>query len=212
MIQDKNEKFDYLFKIVIVGDASVGKTNIISRLAKNEFNTNSKPTIGVDFATKIFKFENSLVKIQLWDTAGQERYHAIVSAYYRGSAGAVIVYDLTNEKSFENIRTIWLKNLRSVSDENLPIMILGNKKDLKDEIAVKKNEGEELAFGEKTAFFETSALSGDNINLAFEMFVKQIYEKEKMKEIQRGKKSLDGNNLKTKEVLKKPKKNNWWCC
>lgn len=210
MIKETNEKFDYLFKIVIIGDASVGKSNIISRLVKNEFIQNAKPTIGVDFATKTYKFDNSVVKIQIWDTAGQERYHAIVSAYYRGSAGAVIVYDVTNQKSFENIRTIWLKNLRSVSDTSFPIMILGNKNDLQKEKVVSIQAGEELAMAEKMAFFETSALSGDNISTAFEQFVKQIYENEKTKEIEKYNKKFDGSKLKSNEMKAKKKSN--WCC
>lgn len=211
MIKETNEKFDYLFKIVIIGDSSVGKSNIISRLVKNEFSQSTKPTIGVDFATKTFKFDKSLVKIQLWDTAGQERYHAIVSAYYRGSSGAVIAYDVTNQKSFENIRTIWLKNLRSVCDESLPLMILGNKNDLEKERVVSKLAGEELAMSERLAFFETSALSGDNINAAFETFIRQIYEREKKKELENSKKTLDGNKLKTKEVIKKKNKKSSCC-
>lgn len=213
MNQEANEKFDYLFKIVIIGDASVGKSKIISRLVKNEFTQESKPTIGVDFATKTFKFDNSTVKIQIWDTAGQERYHAIVSAYYRGSSGAVIVYDVTNTKSFENIRTIWMKNLRNVSEENLPLMILGNKKDLKEEVAVSRQSGEDLSISENTLFFETSALldeGNENINYAFRLFIKEIYEKEKSKEMQNGKKSLDSSKIKSKEVLMK--KRRFFCC
>lgn len=211
MIQSGEEKFDYLFKIVIVGDSNVGKSNIISRLVKNEFNMNEKATIGVDFSTKIYKFENALVKVLLWDTAGQERYHALVSAYYRGSAGAVIVYDLTDERSFENISTIWLKNIRNVTNDDIPLMILGNKSDLKDQIAVPKQKGEDLAMAQKSAFFETSALSGDNITTAFELFVKQIYDRERTKESTKSKRSISESGLKIKNVMEK-KKSSGWCC
>jgi Ras-related protein Rab-11A len=211
MIKETSEKFDYLFKIVIIGDSSVGKSNIISRLVKNEFSQTTKPTIGVDFATKTFTFDKEQVKIQLWDTAGQERYHAIVSAYYRGSSGAIIVYDVTNQKSFENIRTIWMKNLRNVCDENLPLMILGNKNDLEKDRAVSKLSGDELAMSEKLAFFETSALSGDNINSAFEIFTRKIYDREKKKELENGKKTLDSNNLKSKEIISEKKKKSSCC-
>lgn len=98
------EIYDFIFKIVLIGDSGVGKSNLISRYTRNEFNLVSKATIGVEFATKTMTFENGQVaKAQIWDTAGQERYRAITSSYYRGALGALIVYDITNQKSFESI-------------------------------------------------------------------------------------------------------------
>lgn len=211
MNDEVQERFDYLFKIVIIGDSNVGKTNIISRLVKDEFTENSKSTIGVDFATKTFKFGNASIKVQLWDTAGQERYHALVSAYYRGSSGAVIVYDVTNKASFEHACTTWLSNLESSINESIPKMLLGNKIDLSDQIAVTRSEGQKASLERNMAFFETSALSGDNINIAFESFIKKIYEKEKTKEMTTGKKLLDQSKI-GKEKLDIHKKKKRSCC
>lgn len=212
------ERFDYLFKIVMIGDTNVGKTNIISRLINNEFIHNSKATIGVDFATKTFQIDDSLIKVQIWDTAGQERYHALVSAYYRGSSGAVLVYDATRKPTLENIKTSWLKNLRSVCDDSIPLMLLGNKLDLCENNGSDSNlnkeipeeEGRQMAFAEGMSFFETSALSGKNINVAFESFVRKIYEHQKEKELMSSKKMLDESKIKAQSLDTKKKKRS--CC
>lgn len=210
MKDEAQERFDYLFKIVVIGDANVGKTNIISRLVRDEFIEHSKSTIGVDFATKTFKFGNSTIKVQLWDTAGQERYHALISAYYRGSSGAVIVYDVTKKTSFEHSYTSWLNNLESSTKESIPKMLLGNKIDLHDQVEVSRAEGERVALERNMAFFETSALSGDNIHIAFETFVKQIFEKETTKEIDNGKRLLDESKVKRSSLSSKKRKSS--CC
>lgn len=214
------ERFDYLFKIVMVGDTNVGKTNIISRLINDEFIHNSKATIGVDFATKTFQIDDALVKVQIWDTAGQERYHALVSAYYRGSSGAVLVYDATRKSTLENIKTSWLKNLRSTCEEKMPMMLLGNKVDLCEangsssnntiDKEISEEEGRKAAFSEGMAFFETSALSGKNIQIAFESFVRKIYEDQKERELKNSKKILDESKIKAQSLDVKKKKKS--CC
>lgn len=209
---ETQEKFDYLFKIVIIGDANVGKTNVISRLVNDEFLEHSKSTIGVDFATKTFKFGDVCVKVQLWDTAGQERYHALISAYYRGSAGAVIVYDVTNRGSFEHSCTSWLNNLESATKEHVPKMLLGNKIDLRDKISVPRPEGERAALDKNMSFFETSALSGDNVHIAFETFVKKIYEKEKTKEVVTNRRQLDDEKVKKSMLGASTGKKKKSCC
>jgi len=107
----KQEEFDYLFKIVMIGDSGVGKSNLLSRFVDNSFNMDSKPTIGVEFATKTTNIEGKSIKNQIWDTAGQERFRAITNAYYRGAVGAIIVFDLTKSKSFENVQK-WLAELK----------------------------------------------------------------------------------------------------
>ena len=95
--------YDMIFKIVLIGDTSVGKTNILSKYLTDEFDPESKATVGVEFGTKNFKIENNIVKVQIWDTAGQERYRSITNAYYKGAKGALLVYDITNKKSFDNL-------------------------------------------------------------------------------------------------------------
>ncbi|KAK8601630.1 hypothetical protein V6N12_051459 [Hibiscus sabdariffa] len=99
-----DHEYDYLFKIVLIGDSGVGKSNILSRFTRNEFCLESKSTIGVEFATRTLQVEGKTVKAQIWDTAGQERYRAITSAYYRGAVGALIVYDITKRQSFDNVQ------------------------------------------------------------------------------------------------------------
>jgi len=212
MKDESQDKFDYLFKIVIIGDANVGKTNVISRLVNDEFLKHSKSTIGVDFATKTFKFGNSSIKVQLWDTAGQERYHALISAYYRGSAGAVIVYDVTNRASFEHSYTSWLNNLESATKEQIPKMLLGNKSDLSDQVEVQRKDGERAALDKNMSFFETSALTGDNVQVAFETFVKRLYEKEAAKEIVTNRRLLDEDKVKKSILGGSRSKNRRSCC
>lgn len=107
----EQEEYDYLFKIVLIGDSGVGKSNLLSRFTKNEFNLESKATIGVEFAAKTFTLESGQsVKAQIWDTAGQERYRAITNTYYRGAVGALLVYDITKQKTFESVER-WLQEL-----------------------------------------------------------------------------------------------------
>ncbi|KAK8524500.1 hypothetical protein V6N12_029365 [Hibiscus sabdariffa] len=98
-----DDDYDYLFKVVLIGDSGVGKSNLLSRFTKNEFSLESKSTIGVEFATRSIRVDDKVVKAQIWDTAGQERYRAITSAYYRGAVGALLVYDVTRHVTFENV-------------------------------------------------------------------------------------------------------------
>eukprot|EP01126_Amoeba_proteus_P017307 TRINITY_DN1827_c0_g2_i2.p1 TRINITY_DN1827_c0_g2~~TRINITY_DN1827_c0_g2_i2.p1 ORF type:complete len:135 (+),score=19.38 TRINITY_DN1827_c0_g2_i2:75-479(+) len=121
-----SEAYDLLFKIVLVGDSSVGKSNLLSRFTKNEFYEETKSTIGVEFAVKNVRLREKIVKAQIWDTAGQERYRAITSAYYRSAVGAMLVYDLVQKESFDNIER-WLAELRQHADSNIEIMLVGNK-------------------------------------------------------------------------------------
>jgi Ras-related protein Rab-11A len=208
----RKDDFNYLFKIVLIGDTAVGKTNLLSKLTKNEFAEDSKATIGVEFGTMTFKIENDTVKAQIWDTAGQERYQAIVQAYYRGTAGAVIVYDITNKGSLKKATTLWLKQLRDFSPREIPILLVGNKKDLVDRRAVETKEGEEAALLNNLAFFETSALTGENVRDAFYELVKLIYDKTKSEKVPFRKKELldaDGKAEKLKEL--RPRKKSGCC-
>ena len=124
------EEYDFLYKIVLVGDSNVGKTNLISRYIKNTLPKNSNPTIGVEFATRVVSLRSGgTVKAQIWDTAGQERYYAIVSAHYRRAIGALLVYDITNIKSFLNAKK-WIQELKSKAEPDIVIMLVGNKIDL----------------------------------------------------------------------------------
>eukprot|EP00043_Microstomoeca_roanoka_P000711 m.28685 g.28685 ORF g.28685 m.28685 type:complete len:211 (-) comp10467_c0_seq1:112-744(-) len=168
------EEYDFLFKIVLIGDSGVGKSNLLSRFTRNEFNLESKSTIGVEFATRSIEVDGKTIKAQIWDTAGQERYRAITSAYYRGAVGALLVYDIAKHASYENVLR-WLKELRDHADSNIVIMLVGNKSDLKHLRAVPKEEATKFAEEHDLSFIETSALDSTNVEEAFKNILTSIY-------------------------------------
>lgn len=165
---------EYLYKIVVTGDSAVGKSNLMSRYARNEFDLHSKATIGVEFQTQIVEIEGKEVKVQIWDTAGQERFRAVTSAYYRGAVGALVVYDITRRSTFDNIGR-WLDELKTHSDTTVATMLVGNKCDLENIRDVSVEEGKSLAQAEGLFFMETSALDSTNVEAAFEVVVREIY-------------------------------------
>ncbi|KAI4298934.1 hypothetical protein L6164_032440 [Bauhinia variegata] len=169
-----DEEYDYLFKVVLIGDSGVGKSNLLSRFTRNEFCLESKSTIGVEFATRTLQVEGRTIKAQIWDTAGQERYRAITSAYYRGALGALLVYDVTKPTTFENVSR-WLKELRDHADANIVIMLIGNKTDLKHLRAVATEDAQSYAEKEGLSFIETSALEATNVEKAFQTILGEIY-------------------------------------
>ncbi|CDS07587.1 hypothetical protein LRAMOSA01536 [Lichtheimia ramosa] len=170
-----DDEYDYLFKLVLIGDSGVGKSNLLSRFTTNEFNLESKSTIGVEFATKNIQIDNHTIKAQIWDTSGQERYRAITGAYYRGAVGALVVYDITRQQSFQNVMH-WLKELRDHASTEIVIMLIGNKVDLAETSrAVSIDEGGALAEQEGFLFMETSALDATNVDKAFETVFDTIY-------------------------------------
>ena len=170
------EDYEMMVKVIIIGDSSVGKTNIMSRYLKNQFLENSKATVGVEFGAKLFNINGHKIKAQIWDTAGQEKYKAITGAYYKGSKGAFVVYDITRRDTFESIDR-WINDLKTTGDPKLNIMIIGNKCDLDHRREVLKEQGEEKSKSFGCAFLETSALSGDNIEKGFEMMISEIFKK-----------------------------------
>ena len=172
----EDDNYEMMFKVVIVGDSFVGKTNIMSKYLKNEFHEDSKATVGVEFGSRQFNIEGHVIKAQIWDTAGQERYKAITSAYYKGAKGAFVVYDITRKESFDNV-TKWAEQLKSSADKNLTIIIIGNKVDLEDQRQIKAEEGQNKANELESAFIETSASSGTNLDKAFEMMINEVYKK-----------------------------------
>ncbi|KAI9162034.1 hypothetical protein LWI28_023114 [Acer negundo] len=170
--EEKTE--DYLFKIVLIGDSAVGKSNLLARFARNEFYPNSKSTIGVEFQTQKMEINRKEIKAQIWDTAGQERFRAVTSAYYRGAVGALLVYDISRRQTFDSIGR-WLNELHTHSDMNVVTILVGNKSDLKDAREVTTAEGKTLAEAEGLFFMETSALDSSNVTAAFQTVVKEIY-------------------------------------
>lgn len=165
---------EYLFKIVIIGDSAVGKSNLLSRYARNEFDLHSKATIGVEFQTQCVDIDGKEVKAQIWDTAGQERFRAVTSAYYRGAFGALLVYDISRRSTFESIAR-WLDELKIHCDTTVARMLVGNKCDLENIRDVSTEEGKNLAEAEGLFFMETSALDATNVKTAFEMVIREIF-------------------------------------
>eukprot|EP00914_Ancora_sagittata_P025750 GHVO01050966.1.p1 GENE.GHVO01050966.1~~GHVO01050966.1.p1 ORF type:complete len:211 (+),score=14.32 GHVO01050966.1:54-686(+) len=182
----RDDYYDYLYKTVLIGDSGVGKSNLLSRFTRDEFNLESKSTIGVEFATKSLTIESKVIKAQIWDTAGQERYRAITSAYYRGAVGALVVYDISKRSSFESI-TRWLEELKEHADPDIVILLVGNKSDLKHLRTVSQDEARALAEKEGLAYIETSALQATNVEAAFHRILSEIYlqRKDRMVDTQR---------------------------
>ncbi|KAK4775410.1 hypothetical protein SAY87_023371 [Trapa incisa] len=169
-----DDDYDYLFKVVLIGDSGVGKSNLLSRFSRNEFSVQTKSTIGVEFATRCIRVDDKVLKAQIWDTAGQERYRAITSAYYRGAVGALLVYDITRQITFDNVER-WLKELRGHTDTNIVIMLVGNKADLRHLRAVSTEDARSFAERENIFFMETSALESLNVENSFTEVLSQIY-------------------------------------
>ena len=180
----KDDDYDYLFKVVLIGDSGVGKSNLLSRFTRDEFNLESKSTIGVEFATKSIRAEGKTIKAQIWDTAGQERYRAITSAYYRGAVGALLVYDISKSLTFENVER-WLKELRDHADANIVIMLVGNKSDLRHVRAVDAEVAISFAEHNTLGFMETSALDSTHVEEAFTKILTEIYHKMSQNQMQR---------------------------
>ncbi|KAL1823597.1 hypothetical protein ACET3Z_010375 [Daucus carota] len=175
MADSMDEDCDYLFKAVLIGDSAVGKSNILSRISRNEFQLDSKPTIGVEFAYRNVKVGDKLIKAQIWDTAGQERFRAITSSYYRGALGALLVYDITRKNTFESLKK-WLHELREFGNPDMVIVLVGNKSDLSDSRQVVVEDGQTLAQLEGLCFMETSAKENINVEEAFLSMINRIYE------------------------------------
>ena len=168
--------YDYMFKVLLLGDAGVGKTSLMWRFSEDVFNKTYISTIGIDFKLRTIEVEGKRVRLQIWDTAGQERFHAISVSYYRSAIGIMLVYDITSRRSFENIAK-WLRNIDEHAKEDVIKLLVGNKCDLRGPRAVKREEGEQLATEYDMSFFETSAKENESIEDAFVCMAQEIMEK-----------------------------------
>jgi Ras-related protein Rab-10 len=169
--------YDLLFKLLLIGDSGVGKTCILFRFSDDAFNTTFISTIGIDFKIKTIEEGGKKIKLQIWDTAGQERFHTITTSYYRGAMGILLVYDITNQKSFENISK-WLRNIDEHANEDVEKIILGNKCDMEDSRVVPKEKGQAIAREHGISFMETSAKANINIEKAFHELAQSILSKQ----------------------------------
>ncbi|KAG5323743.1 RAB10 protein, partial [Acromyrmex heyeri] len=168
--------YDLLFKLLLIGDSGVGKTCILFRFSDDAFSTTFISTIGIDFKIKTVELRGKKIKLQIWDTAGQERFHTITTSYYRGAMGIMLVYDITNEKTFENI-VKWLRNIDEHANEDVEKMILGNKSDMEEKRVVSTEKGEAIAREHGIRFMETSAKANINIDRAFSELAEAILDK-----------------------------------
>ena len=170
-----SNNYQYIFKLILIGNSGVGKSCILQRYMKHTFEEQYKCTIGVDFLMKTVIINNETVKLQLWDTAGQEKYKSMVSSYYRGTNVALIVFDLTSHESFDAL-PLWIENYYKNGPDQKNIILIGNKKDLEEERKVTEEEAKIFSETNNMMYFETSAKEGDNIDYVFNYAAEKLLE------------------------------------
>eukprot|EP00276_Gloeochaete_wittrockiana_P005754 CAMPEP_0184660138 /NCGR_PEP_ID=MMETSP0308-20130426/32593_1 /TAXON_ID=38269 /ORGANISM="Gloeochaete witrockiana, Strain SAG 46.84" /LENGTH=214 /DNA_ID=CAMNT_0027100501 /DNA_START=107 /DNA_END=751 /DNA_ORIENTATION=+ len=159
-------QYDYLIKLLLIGDSGVGKSCLLLRFSDDAFTPSFITTIGIDFKIRTIELDGKKIKLQIWDTAGQERFRTITTAYYRGAMGILLVYDVTDEKSFSNIRN-WIRNIEQHATESVSKMLIGNKCDMAEKRVVTPEQGQSLADEYHIPFMETSAKNSINVEKAF---------------------------------------------
>ncbi|XP_036601058.1 ras-related protein Rab-4B isoform X1 [Trichosurus vulpecula] len=160
------ETYDFLFKFLVIGSAGTGKSCLLHQFIENKFKQDSNHTIGVEFGSRVVNVGGKTVKLQIWDTAGQERFRSVTRSYYRGAAGALLVYDITSRETYNSL-TNWLTDARTLASPNIVVILCGNKKDLDSEREVTFLEASRFAQENELMFLETSALTGENVEEAF---------------------------------------------
>eukprot|EP00999_Lentomonas_sp_LEN2_P000451 NODE_1452_length_856_cov_80.840878_g1404_i0.p1 GENE.NODE_1452_length_856_cov_80.840878_g1404_i0~~NODE_1452_length_856_cov_80.840878_g1404_i0.p1 ORF type:complete len:213 (+),score=32.50 NODE_1452_length_856_cov_80.840878_g1404_i0:154-792(+) len=173
MTTSKSASYDYLIKLLLIGDSGVGKSCLLMRFSDDSFTPSFITTIGIDFKIRTIELDGKKIKLQIWDTAGQERFRTITTAYYRGAMGILLVYDVTDQKTFDNIRN-WIKNIEQHASEGVNKILLGNKADMTDRKVVDAEKGQALANEFGIQFMETSAKSKLNVDEAFFSLAKDI--------------------------------------
>jgi Ras-related protein Rab-1A len=176
-----NNEYDKLFKILLIGDSGVGKSSILGKYVDNIFNDNFISTIGVDFKITNKIIKNTKIKLQIWDTAGQERFRTIVSSYYRGAHGIIMVYDITYANTFNNIKH-WMSEIHKHCNNNIQILLVGNKSDLYRNRQVNQSDAQNFANFHNIQFIETSAKTSENIENCFSKLIETILDNSKFVE------------------------------
>jgi len=174
-IEEANLEREFVYKIVILGDAAVGKTSLISRFVEDSFSEDYRATLGANIIRKDVNLEKARVRLIMWDLAGQEKYRVVRSMYFQGCEGALLVYDVTRYNTFDSINSKWLRDFKKYVKKKGVYVLIGNKTDLKHQRAIPTERGRELATKIKAShFIETSAKLGENIEEAFSLLVIQI--------------------------------------
>ncbi|KNC78819.1 Ras-like protein Rab-1A [Sphaeroforma arctica JP610] len=161
-----NPEYDYLFKLLLIGDSGVGKSCLLLRFADDTYTESYISTIGVDFKIRTIELDGKTIKLQIWDTAGQERFRTITSSYYRGAHGIIVVYDVTDNDSFNNVKQ-WMQEIDRYASDNVNKLLVGNKSDLTTKKVVEYTQAKELADQLGIPFLETSAKNATNVEQAF---------------------------------------------
>jgi Ras-related protein Rab-1A len=172
-----NADYDYLFKLLLVGNYGTGKTSLIIKYVDGTFEPKDMATIGVDFKMRTLDCNGKRVKLQIWDTAGQERFKTITASYFRGAHGIFVAYDITKNESFNEVKSHWYEEAARLGSSEVSIVLLGNKSDLEGRRAVNYNLAKQFADEKKIPFLETSSLDSSNVTEAFSTMVQQILEK-----------------------------------
>ena len=169
------DEYDYIFKVLLIGNSDVGKSSLILRYVDQIWNDVFVPTIGVDFKVKSIEVDKKLVKMQIWDTAGQERFRNVISSYFKGAHGILLIYDITCRESFKELEN-WLGEVERHASSQVLKILIGNKSDLEEKREIQKDEGEAFAMRNGMQFIETSAKNNTNVSEAFEALAKIMVE------------------------------------
>ena len=175
-------EYDYLFKVLLIGDSGVGKSSLLLKFTDRVFTDHYISTIGVDFKIQTLQLDDKIIKLQLWDTAGQERFRTITTSYYRGAHGIIIVFDITDKESFANIKT-WITEIDRFASDNVCKILIGNKSDLEKQREVSIEDAKELANKYKIDYIEASAKDSTNVQQLFVELTRQIKEANVQKHI-----------------------------
>ena len=200
--EESEKKYDYIFKLILIGNSCVGKSSIIQRYIQKTFNDEYTCTIGVDFFMKTLDINDNLIKLQLWDTAGTEKFKSITTGYYRGANAAFVVFDLTSRISFDSVSD-WIQNYYNYSNPNSEknVVLIGNKSDLKENREISDEEINKFAINNNIKYFETSAKNGNNIEECFYYIAEKLMKDMKEK----GEDNNDNNNIIKSDNLKNKK-------
>ena len=175
-MENNNEPISLILNIIIIGDASVGKTNLLSQYISNIFNEDTRPTIGADYSIKVHQIQDKKINVRFWDTAGQEKYRAISKKFYKDAHGVILVYDVSNRQSYEYLQN-WKKEIEENCKENTIVMLIGNKSDLVEDKKVSEEDGKKFAEDNDFFFLETSAKENENVQESFNLLIDKSAER-----------------------------------